>query len=196
MQTNTLVFSSILAGAILVLNISGASAQTDSVHQLMHQVVSPANHGGGSPALPGQDAFGAIQEIIAILEADPSTDWPRVDISTLRLHLVDMNRLVMDTDVSEKSIDGGLEMTVTGQGRTLKAIQAMVPAHAPTIDGLNGWTVKAEVTANGAKLTVTTADPKEATHIRGLGFYGLMVSGSHHQAHHLGLARGENVHAR
>jgi hypothetical protein len=25
--------------------------------------------------LPGQDAFGAIQEIVAILDADPNTDW-------------------------------------------------------------------------------------------------------------------------
>lgn len=196
MQTDKLIFSSILAGAFLILNVSGALAQTGSVHQLMHRDEPSANHGGGNPALPGQDAFGAIQEIIAILEADPSTDWSHVDISTLRLHLVDMNRLVMDTDVSEKSIDGGLEMTVTGQGRTLQAIQAMVPAHAPTIDGLNGWIVKAEVTASGAKLTVVATNPTEATHIRGLGFYGLMVSGSHHQAHHLGLARGENVHAK
>ena len=92
------------------------------------------------------------------------------------------------------SIDGGLEMVVTGRGRTLRAIRAMVPAHAPMIDGRDGWTAKAEVTAKGAKLTVTAANAKEVAHIRGLGFYGLMVSGSHHRTHHLGLARGENVH--
>jgi hypothetical protein len=27
------------------------------------------------PTLPGQDAFGAIQEIARILESDPATDW-------------------------------------------------------------------------------------------------------------------------
>ncbi len=155
-----------------------------------------AKYSAGNPTLPGQDAFGAIQEIITILEADPATDWSSVAITTLRAHLVDMNRLVMETEVREHPIDGGLEMTVTGQGRTLQAIQAMVPAHAPMIDGQNGWTAKAEVTANGAKLTVTSADLKEIAHIRGLGFYGLMTSGSHHQIHHLGLARGEAVHAQ
>jgi hypothetical protein len=35
---------------------------------------------------------------------------------------------------------------------------------------------------------------KETRHIRGLGFAGLMVSGSHHQAHHLALAKGEPMH--
>jgi len=251
MKTERLIFASILAGMILALNISGASAQTSAAHQKMHGDTSSAvpadekkcpkmdgntahheacaadkdqhdaathkmhkmqgadqsGHGthpqrhaakssGGNPTLPGQDAFGAIQEIITILEADSSTDWSSVAITTLRAHMVDMNRLVMETDVRERTIDGGLEMTVTGQGRTLQAIQAMVPAHAPMIDGLNGWTAKAEMTANGAKLTVTSVDVKEIAHIRGLGFYGLMTSGSHHQIHHLGLARGEAVHAQ
>ncbi len=169
---------------------------TDQSGHASHPQGHAAKSGAGNPTLPGQDAFGAIQEIITILEADPATDWSSVSITTLRGHLVDMNRLVMETDVREQTIDGGLEMTITGQGRTLKAIQAMVPAHAPMINGLNGWTAKAEVTANGAKLTVTSVDVKEIGHIRGLGFYGLMTSGSHHQIHHLGLARGEAVHAQ
>lgn len=176
----------------------GASSMHD-MHQSghgTHPQYHAAKHGGGNPTLPGQDAFGAIEEIVAILEADSSTDWSRVDIATLRTHLVDMNQLVMDTDVRENTIDGGLEITVTGQGRTLQAIQTMVPAHALMIDGQNGWTVKADVTVTGSKLTVTSVDAKETAHIRGLGFYGLMVSGSHHQIHHLGLARGENVHAQ
>jgi hypothetical protein len=31
-------------------------------------------------------------------------------------------------------------------------------------------------------------------HIRGLGFIGLLVSGSHHQPHHLAIAKGEFDH--
>jgi hypothetical protein len=27
--------------------------------------------------MPGQDAFGAIAEIVRLLEADPATDWGR-----------------------------------------------------------------------------------------------------------------------
>ena len=44
---------------------------------------------------------------------------------------------------------------------------------------------------DGELLTVTAADPKEIQHIRGLGFIGLLVSGSHHQMHHLMMAKGE-----
>ena len=34
----------------------------------------------------------------------------------------------------------------------------------------------------------------EIQHIRGLGFIGLLVSGSHHQPHHLAIAKGEFDH--
>jgi len=178
----------------------GSSPMQGSMHEMdkkghgTHPKLHAARNGSGKATLPGQDAFGAIQEIITILEADPATDWSKVEISTLRSHLVDMNRLVMDTNVLEKNIDGGLEMNITGQGHTLRAIQTMASAHAPMIDGLNNWVAKAKVTPNGAKLIVTSSDKKEVAHIRGLGFFGLMVSGSHHQTHHLGLARGEKVH--
>lgn len=189
MKTVKSISTTALFGAMLLANFEGALAQTNSPHQMMHE-----NRAGSLPAQPGQDAFGAIQEIITILEADPSTDWSQVDISKLRSHLVDMNLLIMGTVVTEKEIDGGLEMVVTGQKSALEALQTMVPAHASMINGLNRWNVKTEVKKDSVKLTVTTPDQKETSHIRGLGFYGLMVSGSHHQAHHLGLARGENVH--
>ena len=51
-------------------------------------------HSGQSTML-GQDAFGAIQEIVGILEADPNTDWSKVNISALREHLVDMNEVTL-----------------------------------------------------------------------------------------------------
>jgi len=161
-----------------------------------HSKFHTANFTDGNPTLPGQDAFSAIQEIITILEADPDTDWSKVNISKLRTHLVDMNRLVMDTQVTRKNIEGGLELTVTGSARALQAIQTMLPAHAPMIDGLNDWSAQAKVTANGAILTVTAETAKEVAHIKGLGFYGLMASGSHHQTHHIGLVRGEKVHVQ
>jgi hypothetical protein len=43
-------------------------------------------------------------------------------------------------------------------------------------------------------LTVTSSDPKEVQHIRGLGFIGILVSGSHHQPHHMAMAKGEFPH--
>jgi hypothetical protein len=45
------------------------------------------------PTLAGQDAFGAIQEIVQILQSDPKTDWSKVNISALRQHLIDMNEV-------------------------------------------------------------------------------------------------------
>lgn len=70
----------------------------------------------------------------------------------------------------------------------------MLPVHAQEIDGLNGWNARAQPVSNGAVLTVTSSNPKEVQHIRGLGFIGIMVSGSHHQPHHLAMAKGEAMH--
>ena len=77
---------------------------------------------------PGQAAYGAIQEIVRILEADPKTDWSKVNLEALRQHLIDMNEVTLNAKASAKPIDGGLEIAVTGNGRTLEAIQRMVPA--------------------------------------------------------------------
>jgi hypothetical protein len=62
------------------------------------------------------------------------------------------------------------------------------------VNGHNGWTAKAASLPNGELLTVTATDPKEIQHIRGLGFIGLLVSGSMHQPHHLAMAKGEFDH--
>jgi hypothetical protein len=147
-----------------------------------------------TPTMPGQDAFGAIQEIVQILEADPKTAWSKVDLEGLRQHLIDMNEVTLKADAAPKQIDGGLEIAVTGNGRTLVAIQRMVPAWAQTMNGHQGWSTKATTLPNGELLTVTAADPKEVQHIRGLGFIGVLVSGSMHQPHHLAMAKGEFDH--
>ena len=147
-----------------------------------------------TPTMPGQDGFGAIQEIVQILEADPKTDWSKVDLEGLRQHLIDMNEVTLKADADAKPINGGLEIAVTGSGRTLIAIQRMVSAWAQTMNGHQGWSTKAAALPNGELLTVTAADPKEVQHIRGLGFIGLLVSGSMHQPHHLAMAKGEFGH--
>src|SRR5215469_16491478 len=147
-----------------------------------------------TPTLPGQDAFAAIQEIVQILGANPKTDWSKVNLEALRQHLIDMNEVTLRAEADPKQIDGGLEIAVTGTGRTLIAVQRMVPAWAQTMNGHQGWSTKAAPLANGQLLTVTATDPKEIQHIRGLGFIGLLVSGSMHQPHHLAMAKGEFDH--
>jgi hypothetical protein len=163
-----------------------------------HGQAMPGMHGhemaNAMPTLAGQDAFGAVQEIVHMLEADPRTDWSKVDLEALRQHLIDMNRVTLEADAASTPVDGGLAIAVTGSDRTLAAIRRMVPAHAHEIDGSNGWTATTAPLPNGVLLTVTSTDPTEAQHIRELGFGGILVSGGHHQPHHLMIAKGEAVH--
>ena len=142
---------------------------------------------------PGQDAFGAIQEIVRILDADPTTNWSKVDIGALRQHLIDMNEVTLHAAAEERPLADGVDIAITGEGRTLEAIKRMVPAHAHELN-LIGWTAKTEELADGVRLTVTTSDPAQVPKLKGLGFMGIMVLGSHHQAHHLLIAKGKLVH--
>jgi hypothetical protein len=145
---------------------------------------------GGQPTLPGQDAFGAIQEVVQILESDPSTDWSKVNIAALREHLIDMNEVTLHAAATARPLDDGVEITVTGEGRTLEAIKRMVPAHVGELVKI-GWNAKTEDLPNGVKLTVMTDDARQAIKLKALGFMGIMVQGGHHQPHHLMIAKGE-----
>jgi hypothetical protein len=164
----------------------------------MHSMMDEGHMGHGiesrgpSPTQPGQGAFGAIQEIIQILRADPGTDWSKVDLDTLRQHLIDMDEVTLHAEAEVRRIDGGVQIAVTGQGRTLDAIRQMLSKNAVHLTGNDGWTVLTTELPNGATLTATAADPKQATIIQGLGFAGVMASGTHHQQHHLTIARGEH----
>ncbi len=144
----------------------------------------------GRPSLPGQDAFGAIQEVVQMLEADPSTDWAKVNISALREHLVDMNEVTLRAAADQRTLDNGVEIAVTGEGRTLAAIKRMVPAHVAEL-ARAGWNAKVTDLPNGVKLLVISGDPQQAAKLKALGFLGIMVQGGHHQPHHLMMARGE-----
>ncbi len=200
-----------LIGAVLGLSGAGIAAAQNTPPQNMppqnmpmqnmpmhHPGMMPMDGHPGMPAttptMPGQDAFGAIQEIVHILEADPKTDWSKVDLEALRQHLIDMNEVTLRAEQQPKQVDGGLEIKIGGSGRTLVAIQRMVPAWAMTMNGYKGWTTKAAELPDGELLTVTASDPKEVQHIRGLGFIGLLTSGAHHQPHHLAMAKGEPLH--
>ena len=140
--------------------------------------------------LPGQDAFGAITEVVKVLRSDPATDWSKVNLEALRQHLIDMNEVTLRSTVTSSDVPGGLRMTVTGTGRTRDAIRRMVTAHRHMLmmEGLDGV---ADTIPAGMRWTVTTNDPKRVAELRGLGFIGIMTLGDHHTTHHLQLARGE-----
>jgi hypothetical protein len=164
-----------------------------------HSSNSPVNHHPSTenvpatPTLAGQDAFAAIQEIVAMLEADPTTNWEQVNLAALREHLIDMNEVTLKAVVEEQTLSNGVEISVTGTGRTREAIQRMLPAHTEELRYL-GWEAIAEPLATGVKLMVMSGDAHEVEHIQALGFAGLLTTGSHHQLHHLAIARGEVIH--
>jgi hypothetical protein len=145
------------------------------------------------PTMPGQDAFGAIAEVVRLLDADPATDWSTVDVERLRQHLIDMNEVVLRSAVAQTTVPGGVAMDVTGTGRTEQAIRAMVVPHAAELDRMPSYAARTDTIPGGVRLTVVARRPEDAkvvARIRGLGFAGLLTEGAHHQPHHLAMARG------
>ena len=186
-----------LAGLALVSATAYAAAQMPAHHQGPHGPMGPhammdsARPGAsGYPTMPGQDAFGTIQEIVRILEADPATDWSKVNIGALREHLIDMSEVTLRAVASERPLENGVAIAISGEGRTLAAIKRMVPAHARELERV-GLTARTEEHVDGVELLVTTGDPKRVAKLKALGFMGIMVLGGHHQPHHLMMAKGE-----
>ncbi len=159
-------------------------------HGMMH------GHGSGTPegmaTETGQAGFAAIAEIVALLAADPGTDWNKVDIGALRDHLRDMDLLVTELEAGEEPLPDGLRITVARDAPGAGAAWRMLPAHAPMLAAETGWNSTLEESPDRLVWTVTS--PEDAARIRALGLYGLMASGAHHQAHHLAIARGAAPH--
>jgi hypothetical protein len=163
-------------------------------HGAMHEMHLQGMHETGVPRLPGQDAFGAIAEVVQLLDADPTTDWSKVNLERLRQHLIDMNEVVLRAEVKQTPVSGGLSIEVTGSGRTEQAIRAMVVPHAAELDRMALYSAKTEPIPGGVRLTVTSRTPDDAkavARVRGLGFIGLLTAGVHHGPHHLAMAKGE-----
>lgn len=178
----------------IVLGIAIAAVLIAHAGFAQHHPMAHAPGGaGGTPTAAGQDAFAAIAEVVAILDADPATDWTKVDLERLRQHLIDMNEVVLRASVKQTAVTDGLAMDVTGVGRTEAAIRAMVVPHARELDQLPEFTAKTAIIPGGVRLTVTTeatGDAKALARLRGLGFVGLLTVGAHHAPHHLAMARG------
>jgi hypothetical protein len=194
----TAVFAvfTILAFPLIAADTRAQTGHPQTAHPMMDHAMpnGAAAASQTGPTLAGQDAFAAIKEIVGILDADPTTDWSRVNIDALREHLIDMNEVTLNARAQAEPIEGGVRIRVTGTGRTQDAIRRMVPAHAREINGWYGWKVATTPVEGGVVLTVTSADPSKVARIRGLGFMGIMVLGPHHQIHHLAMARGEMPH--
>ena len=160
--------------------------------------VAGAQHdmSGPKPTSPGNAAFGTISEIVRMLDADPKTDWSKVNIEALRQHLIDMDLVLMTAAVKQRNVAGGVELDVTGTGPTIAAVRRMAVNHTRMLDGAQYRASAGEI-AGGAKLTITAKNQNDraaVARIRGLGFAGLFTEGDHHAMHHLMLAKGQAVH--
>lgn len=146
-------------------------------------------------ALPlegGQSTFAAIIEIVALLEADPETNWADVDIDALQSHLRDMDNLILSTTARTEVIDArAVQFSVEGAGESLQAIHRMAPAHTRFIKQSRGWDIRTDLTKNGATVQIAINEGLSKERLIALGFYGFMSLDSHHQAHHLLIATGK-----
>lgn len=175
---------------IRVTLIAFLTASTATAQNSHGQSAGPQNM--AVPLEPGQGAFAAIAEIVVILNANPDTDWSRVDIGALRQHLVDMDNLVTHAQISAEVIPNGAVFSAKLTGPERGAVQRMVPAHVPVLATETGWNSFAKVGEDEVTWTVTSSKSTEA--ISALGFFGLMALGGHHQSHHLSVATGQMAH--
>ncbi len=157
-------------------------------------MVHPAQPTSPTPTQGGQSAFAAIAEIVAMLQADATTDWSKVNIERLRLHLIDMDLVTLRSRVTATSVAGGAQFVVRSTGEAIGAIKRMTAAHGRMVASGGGPRIVRTELPDGVRLVLTADNPSDSAavaRIRGLGFIGLMTTGDHHAAHHLALARGD-----
>lgn len=153
-----------------------------------------AHHSSNGPTETGQSAFAAIAEIVQLLDDDPKTDWTKVNIGALQSHLVDMDLVTTRAKAASETSGMTVAFTISGDGDAVGAIQRMTTAHAPMLAAETGWDIDTEPTASGAHMRITVTSETELARVIGLGFFGAMTLGAHHQAHHLQIALGDDPH--
>jgi len=150
-----------------------------------------------SPTEGGQAAFAAIAEVVARLEADPATDWSKVNLEALRQHLVDMDHVTLRSRMVQREVAGGFAADVTGDAVVAASIRRMLAAHVAQMAAEGGPRGSVEEIPGGMRLTVVAADISDAravARLRGLGPIGILTLGDHHGAHHEMMARGVGHH--
>ncbi len=175
--------------AITLLSIS-VVAKDNHQHHTQHGH-SASNH-SATPKAPGNDAFAAVEEIVQLLLNDPSTDWTKVNIDALHSHLKDMHLFFLETDTVEPIVSGlSVTFKVTGNATSIAAIHRMLPAHSAYIEKIKPWKTHVTLTDDGASLRIDVHDNLALIQLKAIGLYGFMSLDSHHQAHHLMIATGE-----
>ena len=164
---------------VIILAISGISGKAIAQH------ATPLT-------MPGNEIFGTIQEVVQKLEADPKTDWSKVDLEALRQHLLDMKAFTEEVEViSKKPVSEGVEIEVRPQTkRAVIALKHLFSMHPAMIKMEKGWDLKAIQNGDQWTITCITQESSEVEKIRALGYIGLLTEGAHHQLHHWMIATG------
>jgi len=143
---------------------------------------------------PGNDIFGTIQETISALEADPATNWEKVDIEALRRHLLDMKAFTEEVEVlNKKDLSKGVQFLVHPQNKRAQlALKHLFAMHPSMLKKEKGWDMNTRLQQNGNWLvSCTSTNPEDVAKIRALGYIGLIAEGAHHQLHHWMIATGK-----
>ena len=144
----------------------------------------------------GTDPFATLQEVITALESNANTNWEKVNIEALRLHLVEMQDMTINVDVKQQHIDNGFQAMVTPTtNRAIKSLTRVLSGHPTQIKAETGWDMQVSNNNDVFTLTVVSKKAHEVAKIRGLGYIGVMAYGNHHQSHHWAMASGDNPHA-
>ncbi len=150
------------------------------------------NHQSSPLSMPGNEIFGTIQEVVHKLEADPNTDWSKVNLEALRQHLLDMKSFTEDVEVIDKQpITNGVRIRVRPEThRAVGALKRLFSMHPAMLKQEKGWEMVAKQDGDEWIITCTAKNPSEVEKIRGLGYIGLLAEGTHHQLHHWMIATG------
>ena len=144
----------------------------------------------------GTDPFATLQEVIDALESNTRTNWEKVNIEALRLHLVEMQDMTINVDVKQQHIDNGFQAVVSPTtSNAVKSLTRVLSGHPAQMKAETGWDMQVQINNSVFTLTVTTDNAKDVAKIRGLGYIGVMAYGNHHQPHHWAMASGDNPHA-
>ena len=158
---------------------------------------SPKSSMGATPLKEAGNAiFGTIQETIKALDADPNTNWEKVDMDGLRQHLIDMENFTSGVDVlSQKNIEKGAEIVIRAKSEAAHhSLDRALKAHPSMMASETGWTMGVKQNKEQFTLTIETQKPAEVARLRALGYIGVMALGDHHQVHHWMMASGSNPH--
>ena len=144
----------------------------------------------------GTDPFATLQEVIAALESNTNTNWEKVNIEALRLHLVEMHDMTINVAVKQRHINNGFQAVVSPTtNRAVKSLTRVLSGHPAQMKAETGWDMQVRDNNGVFTLTVTTDNAIDVAKIRGLGYIGVMAYGNHHQPHHWAIASGDNPHA-